>query len=122
MEQTNINKNYDKYLPYVDVNDGLKRAMGKKSLYHRLLLIFKEEKLVESLQEKLCRDDLMAISDAAHTLKGTAVNLGMMELFKTAEEIERFVKNGEKPAEISLFEDAAEKTAVIIDELLTIMQ
>ena len=86
-------------LPGFDVNEGLSRVLGKKSLYESMLQKF----LVG--QSAFRRDFLMAISHGdmntaqrlAHTLKGVAANIGAKSLSSLAAMLEHAVAAGEAP-------------------------
>ena len=112
------NAGYTELLPYIDYKEGLQRVMNSKNLYHRLLKSFKDGSLVSALLTALQANDLKEMERAAHTVKGTAANLGLKELFELSLALETEIKGGAKPQSTSAFEEAAEKTAAAIDRLL----
>jgi HPt (histidine-containing phosphotransfer) domain-containing protein len=121
MDHVDANAAYAEFLPYADVKEGLGRVVGSKDLYRRLLRSFKDGGQMDDLSAKLRKDDLDAIDQAAHKLKGTTANLGLKKLYEAAIEIEKSVKTGKIPEDISGFEDAAEKTADVIGRLIEIL-
>jgi two-component system sensor histidine kinase/response regulator len=92
---------YEQYLPAVDVNDGLKRVMGKKDLYLRLLGRFNPRKMVEELLAVIDTDDYQKIKDAAHAVKGASGNLGLISLTNIMLEVETRSKEGRGSAELT---------------------
>ena len=65
----------------IDYDTGLRRMMGKESLYYRFLKKFPEDPNCAGLIESISH---MRVSDAfeyAHALKGVALNLGLRGLY-----------------------------------------
>jgi len=109
---------YSELLPYVDVEDGLARAMGNEALYHKLLRLFKDVDQVAELTESTRQDDLEVIEQAAHKLKGTAANVGLKKLAEAAGEVGDDARNGKKTEDMSAIHDVWEKTVAMIDRVL----
>jgi len=61
----------------VDVDTAIGRVVGKEDLYEKLLLMFFDDKSLEMLREKVAEGNIQGAFDAAHTIKGTAGNLGL---------------------------------------------
>ena len=78
---------------YIDAADGLKRVMNNKSLYIRLLTKFKSEPYLEDLIAAFNAQDIEKARASAHTIKGTAANLSLVELQKRALFVEDQIKN-----------------------------
>lgn len=76
-------------LPGINKSLGLKATMNKEDLYKRLLLKFrdKNQDFQKEFIDALVKD-LDTATRVAHTLKGTAANLGMEELQKAALQLE----------------------------------
>ena len=87
---------------YIDPADGLKRVMNNKGLYVKLLNKFKNESYLVNLSDSLSAEDFEKAQTAAHTIKGVAGNLSLVELQKQAQEIESHIKN--KSVETSVLE------------------
>jgi PAS domain S-box-containing protein len=74
----------------IDVVAGLQRTMGNEKLYRRLLGMFCEEQGNFAAMFEAARDstDVSAPSRIAHTLKGTAGNIGAKDIQRVAEALE----------------------------------
>ena len=87
---------YARYLPDIDVADGVSRIMDNKKLYLSLLKKFKARQMSEDLMQKIsANEEPELISQGAHAIKGAAGNLGLTRLSQTAIEIEARIKNKE---------------------------
>jgi len=83
-------------LPGIDLNAGLATCMGKVELYLRLLRKFR------SSQQAFCAEFLAARSESdptvavrlAHTLRGTAGNIGAIDVANAASHLEQACLNG----------------------------
>jgi len=79
---------------YIDAAEGVKRVMNNGKLYAKLLLKFKDDKNLAELGEALAAGDLTKAQASAHTIKGLAANLSLIELFKQSLELETQIKAG----------------------------
>ena len=77
---------------YIDWNDGIKRVMNNVKLYTRLLDKFKTGTNLNDLAAALGAQDYEKAQAAAHTVKGVAANLSLMELYKQALGVEEQIK------------------------------
>jgi HPt (histidine-containing phosphotransfer) domain-containing protein len=77
---------------YVNVEEGLKRVMGNAKLYVRLLGKFKTDTKLDELSAQLEAGDYEKAQVAAHTIKGVAANLSMIELFERIRDLESQIK------------------------------
>jgi HPt (histidine-containing phosphotransfer) domain-containing protein len=77
---------------YVNFDDGVKRVMNNVKLYVKLLGKFKTDTNVDELEAKLAAGDMENAQIQAHTIKGIAANLSLMELFKQMLELETQIK------------------------------
>jgi PAS domain S-box-containing protein len=82
-------------LPGFDLPEGLKRLMGNKDLYRKLLLDFasKYKDTAKEIRKAMDAKDLTSIQSLVHKLKGLAGNLSATELQSAATEMEKLVKN-----------------------------
>ena len=88
---------FDKYLPYIDVNDGTKRLMGNRAIYLSIIQKFDSAGLVEAVTKAAEAHDYEALRIAAHTLKGAAANLSLSRFQEISAKIEESAKTGEAP-------------------------
>jgi len=86
---------YAKYLPHIDVADGITRVVNNKKLYLSLLGRFKGREMTNALLDAIEEGDHTKVSDKAHALRGTAGNLGFPALRDLTSEIEFLAKKGE---------------------------
>jgi PAS domain S-box-containing protein len=80
-------------LPGIDVDVGLHNLGGNRELYYSLLSQFAEnnKEMTASLSETLVRNERDEARQLVHAAKGVAGNLGMMELYEMASNLERDV-------------------------------
>ncbi len=116
------------YLPQVvagiDIEEGLRKLLGNRSLYHKLLMVFHREfkNIVLEIKTALLENDLELAERLIHTCKGTASNIGATTIFETARELEAVVENGGTyhKGPLGKFEDALnvvlDSTSEIIDK------
>ena len=83
-------------LPGVDVAAGLVVTMGNQKLYKRLLIMFRDNQatFAQQFAAALTDADPEAATRAAHTLKGTAGNIGAKALQAAAAKLEAACKAG----------------------------
>ena len=98
-------------LPGIDQRAGLATAMGRHDLYHRLLLRFREQQRDFAAQFTQARagDDASAAARAAHTLRGTAGNIGARPLAEAATALELACKANAGDTDIASLLNAVEK-------------
>ncbi|WP_050462868.1 response regulator [Herbaspirillum autotrophicum] len=74
----------------IDQAAGLATCMGKPDLYRRMLLKFQESQqgFPQSFADALAAGDLTVATRLAHTLRGTAGNIGAMTLAQSAADLE----------------------------------
>ena len=89
-------------LPGVDVSAGLANAMGRRSLFLRLLQKFldAEADFAERFSADLAAGKMDAAQRHAHSLKGVADNIGALELRAAAAELEAATASQENDARI----------------------
>nr|WP_229416938.1 response regulator [Massilia eburnea] len=83
-------------LPMVDVRSGLATAMGDDKLYRRLLAKFRDgqQDFAAMFVQSLGGGDATAPERLAHTLKGTAGNIGARSVQQAAQELEQACQQG----------------------------
>lgn len=81
----------------------LGRLNGMEALYGRLLKKFIDDPTFQELKEAVKAEDLKAIETKAHTLKGTAANLGLDSLSEKSHEIVCAVREGRPEDTKALF-------------------
>ena len=64
----------------IDINDGLRRMMGKESLYERCLKLFCTQARASKLCEYVLTEDYENAYKDAHSLKGVTGNLSITVL------------------------------------------
>jgi HPt (histidine-containing phosphotransfer) domain-containing protein len=77
---------------YVDEADGRKRVMNNAKLNHKLLAKFKAENNLNALIAAVNAGDYEKAQAAAHTVKGIAANLSLVELYKQSLDVETQLK------------------------------
>jgi HPt (histidine-containing phosphotransfer) domain-containing protein len=82
----------DDEVVYVNYEEGVKRVLNNSKLYIKLLTKFKTETNLDDLEAALEAGNMEKAQNAAHTIKGVAANLSLMELYKQALEIETRIK------------------------------
>ncbi len=77
-------------LPGIDTTRGLATTMGNGALYRRLLIKFRDgqRNFADLFEEARASQDLSAPARVAHTLKGTAGNIGAVAVQAAAGELE----------------------------------
>jgi len=88
-------------LPGIDVEDGLRRFRGNKSLYIKLLRNFAANYagIADEIRESLALTDMKRVRRLLHTVRGTAGNLSATDLYSSVEEL-RAVVSENRPDDI----------------------
>ena len=110
-------------LPGIDQTAGLATSMGKPELYRRMLLKFQESQqgFPQAFTEALAMNDVASATRIAHTLHGTAGNIGAMTLASSAAELETACMQGKGRAMLEpLFATANRNLAVVLESISTI--
>jgi CheY-like chemotaxis protein len=78
----------------IDIASGLERMAGNKRLYRDLLSQFaaKQESVGHRITEALEKGDRHQAEHLAHSLKGAAGNLGINQIFHSAENLEKAIR------------------------------
>jgi len=77
---------------YVNEEEGKKRLMNNGKLYAKILTKFKTDTNLADLAAHLDTQDWEKAQAAAHTVKGIAANLSLVELFNQSLDIETQLK------------------------------
>ncbi len=110
-------------LPGVDIPSGLARVAGNKSLYVKLLLRVAADvaNVREKITSAIVAGDTVAVREAAHSLKGAAANLSIVDVAKAAEELETAAK-AEDFSVLFTHLDALENALQRFSEAVSVLQ
>jgi HPt (histidine-containing phosphotransfer) domain-containing protein len=104
---------------YVNIEEGIKRVMNNTKLYVKLLVKFKEDTNVKELESALAAGDLEKAQVSAHTIKGIAANLSLIELQKQTLEIETQIKSKSvNPDQINTIKNVYNQTLTEVDKVI----
>ena len=101
----------------VDVDGALERFMHNEGLLERFLKKFPADPSYGALKEALARGDVDAAFRAAHTLKGVAANLSMLELQRRVSEQVECLRAGDLEGAARLLPGIDESYARISEAL-----
>lgn len=90
-------------IPGLDVTEGLRRVLGKKSLYLSMLRKFVsgQKNFTAQISQALEEEDWGLAERLAHTLKGVAGNIGAGEIQGLALTLEMAIRRKDLPSEIT---------------------
>lgn len=104
---------------YINVEEGIKRVLGNKKLFFKLLGGCKVQGRSEDLVSAIESGDTEEAEYIAHEIKGVAANLSMTALFRVATDLDARLKAGIKDDElVKEFKETADQTAGAIVKLL----
>jgi CheY-like chemotaxis protein/HPt (histidine-containing phosphotransfer) domain-containing protein len=88
----------------IDFQDGLRRLKNNQAFYIRLLHLFitKHGNTVEDIKTALKNNNISQATFIAHTVKGTAANLGACNISRLAGELEILLNNHQPIAEMQI--------------------
>jgi HPt (histidine-containing phosphotransfer) domain-containing protein len=84
---------------YLNEEEGKRRVMNNAKLYVRLLTKFKADTNLDALNAAAGVQDWEKAQAEAHTLKGVAANLSLIELYKQSLDVETQIKGKALKAE-----------------------
>ncbi|UTH75234.1 response regulator [Chromobacterium sp. IIBBL 290-4] len=89
-------------IPGLDVANALRRVLGKRASYENLLRRFVSGQAgaLDDVRREMGRDDRVAATRAAHTLKGVAGTIGANELQEMAAKLEKTLNAGSELADL----------------------
>ncbi|MDR3342347.1 MAG: Hpt domain-containing protein [Treponema sp.] len=93
MAENNQGSATDAGVIYVNQAEGLQRVMNNMKLYVKLLKKFKTDMNLNELITMVRVEDYENAQIQAHTIKGTAANLSLIELFKQTRALEEQIQN-----------------------------
>jgi len=76
-----------------DLNGTISR-LGSSSLLEKLIKKYLDDKSMDSLNTAIENKDCQEAFKAAHTMKGTALNLGFSDLAKSSSELTEILREG----------------------------
>jgi len=108
-------------LPGIDIAAGLKRLLGNRELYHKLLRHFYRDyqDVSQKINEALQKGDFKTARYLVHTIKGTAGNLSIDNLYKASQTLEIAVKVGDE-IEPTLFKEFEEVVETVMKTLASL--
>lgn len=112
-------------VPGIDVEDGLRRVAGNRSLYRQLLRKFghENEHAAERIEDALRRNDRALAERLAHTVSGVAANIGAIDAHAVAAELENSLRNNDAPEQTRrLLERFAETVEPLASRLNTALE
>ncbi len=112
--ETNASDNQTGWGFDVDVENGIKRVMGKEKLYFSLLKKFNATGYLNQLGN-ISSMDLKTQATLFHTIKGVAANLSLTRVFQLSKELEKAAKNNKTDIDASELIEAIEKVRDIIN-------
>ena len=79
---------------YIDFDSALRRIGGNEVLYKKLLTIFLKDIKIEELYLAIENSNLEEVAVIAHTIKGVAANLALINLQNITTTIDKDAKSG----------------------------
>jgi len=73
---------YKKYLPYIDVDEGLSNISGNKKLFGTMLRSFRDGNAFTDLEKAIKEENISKIQRSYGILKNASVNLALKKLYK----------------------------------------
>jgi len=103
----------------IDVQEGLKRLCGNSVCYKNLLIRFREnnQSTVDGIQSAINIRDYGKIRFLAHALKGVSGNLGMKEVYKNSEILEKKVDDENEDEIMIYWENLSQSLSRISDAI-----
>ena len=109
-------------LPGIDTKSGLRRMMGNRELYARLLRAFAGEHGADPahIRAALAAGDVAAALATVHKLKGVAGNLSATQVFGIAGRVEAILRGPARPAVDEQLQELAASMKVVSDSVATL--
>ena len=112
------------HLPGFDLDAGLSRVVGNRTLFRDLLFKFaeKQTRIMEGLQSAIAARDFIQANEIAHKIKGMAGNMGAMAVYNAAHELESALK-GELITEMDdALDRFSDEYKIAVDSIVTMKQ
>jgi HPt (histidine-containing phosphotransfer) domain-containing protein len=104
---------------YINEEEGKKRVMNNGKLYVKLLTMFKTNTNLNDLVASAGAQDWEKAQAAAHTIKGTAANLSLTELFNQSLDVETQIKGKSlKPESLENLKTCFTETLVQVEKVI----
>jgi len=104
---------------YINADEGSKRVMNNTRLFARLLAKFKDDQSMTQIETAINDGDMESARGAAHTLKGLAANLSLIELFNQSLELETQIKaDALNPEQTGVLKDVYNRTMEEIEKVI----
>lgn len=106
----------------IDVINAVERFMGKEELYFKFLFRFPEDENYGQIRQQLEAGDCRKAFEAAHTLKGVAGNLSLVQLEKILKVLVEFLRKGDIEQAKEIFSDLEKEYRSIVQALNTMRE
>lgn len=105
---------------YINLDEGLGRVRGNKTLFKRMLGLFLANDSFAQLEESLAAGEYEKAGEHAHAIKGMTGNLSLTPLFEASTTLMNELRQGQPASEgaLATYRDAYEKTRVAVEELV----
>ncbi|MDL2275501.1 Hpt domain-containing protein [Desulfosarcina sp. OttesenSCG-928-G10] len=108
-------------LPGIDVASGVARVVGNEKLYVQMLrrVAGNAPDTIDKVNSALAGGNIQGVRDVAHSIKGAAANLSMLEVADAAGKLEIAAKDNDLaalPACAADFAEAMQKFSAIVAE------
>ena len=112
-------------IPDLDVDETLRRLLGKRELYEQLLREFAhgaEAHAVTRIRTQLAEDDRASARNTAHSLKGVAGNLGARTIHASAGQLEAALASGDDGVDLEPLLSAVDETLTpVVDAIRRVL-
>lgn len=99
----------------VDLTSVMERFMGNEALYVKFLGRFVEDESFQNMQMQWMRGNTKEAFEAAHTLKGLLLNLGLELVMKSVMPITEQLRQGELDGIEELMEQAQREYRIVLN-------
>ncbi len=111
-------------LPGINIENGLSLLRGNRVLYNKLLHLFHADhaETPARIRAALAGDDMEQIRKIAHTIKGISGNIGAMDLYTAASELETSIIQKKQENIVALLADFQQSFEIVIRSIGTLKQ
>jgi len=120
MDAQTISNDFDEFLPYIDVADGLTRLQNSKKLYARLLKSYLSgTNNFDSMAQPLAAGEMETAREKVHSFKGVSANLSLTKNFEASRNLEAILKeNGDYAPALAMLKESVSATEQQIQKLI----